>query len=185
MRKVGTKTLPKWAAITLIILAVVAILAFFEVKYGFLFGENGLFSAISGEPLKEFSSAVFESAEMRADGRDHTIRVTHIPLGATVTYDIGNTFSKVGSYTVTATISMDGYKTKTMTATLTLYEAYIITFRQHTGQREFEVKKGETFDMNLVPTLDEVSGWTAVWEEFDPKLTGNLVVKAIYTRVEE
>ncbi len=185
MRKVGAKSLPNWVVILIIALVLIGVLAFFELSYGFLFGDDGIFKPASEKKLSEFSSAVFDDLSVRADGREHSVRVRSIPLGATVEYDIGNTFTAAGTYVITATISMDGYKTKTMTATLTLYEAYIITFRQHTGQREFEVKKGETFDMNLVPTLDEVSGWTAVWEEFDPKLTGNLVVKAIYTRVEE
>ncbi len=185
MRKVGTKSLPVWAVIVIIVVFAVALTAYFEVRYGFLFGEDGIFAHVAsgGEPLKEFSSAVFESAEMRADGREHTLRVTHIPLGATVTYDIGNTFSEAGVYTVTATISMEGYKTKTMTATLTLYKAYVITFRQFRGQREFEVKEGETFDLNLVPEIEPVEGYTAKWEDFDPKLTSNVVVDAIYTKI--
>lgn len=133
MRKVGAKSLPKWAVFVLIAVVIVGLIVYFELSYGFMFGDNGIFKPASEKNLKEFSTAVFDDLEVRRDGKEKSISVTGIPMGATVTYSPQKSFREAGTYEITATIEMEGYKTKTMTAKLTIYDTYGL-FRAESNQ---------------------------------------------------
>jgi hypothetical protein len=76
MRKVGAKSLPKWAVFVLIAVVIVGLIVYFELSYGFMFGDNGIFKPASEKNLKEFSTAVFDDLEVRRDGKEKSISVT-------------------------------------------------------------------------------------------------------------
>lgn len=52
MRKVGAKSLPNWVVILIIALVLIGVLVYFELSYGFLFGDDGIF-----KPASEKNSA--------------------------------------------------------------------------------------------------------------------------------
>lgn len=199
MRRVGAKTMPSWAVILLIVAVVIGLLVYFELTFGFLFGEDGLFKNVSAftPSLKDFDedyTITFENVSVRFDDRDHRIEVDGHPNGATVTYDIGNEFHEVGVYVITATIEMEGFKTKTMTATLEIYDAYVVTFRYqcgiYAGQYEREVKVGEAFNTDNLPDVPQYDGYVGEWDIIDWKengfeVTENMVINAIYTKIGE
>ena len=69
------------------------------------------------EPLKEFTGLSFTSQTINYDGQPHSLVLTGAPEGATITYSINNIVD-VGTYPISATVSMEGYATKTLNATL-------------------------------------------------------------------
>ncbi len=71
------------------------------------------------EPLA-FENITFESVSVDYDGKAHRVEVVGAPSGATVEYDKSNSYVLPGVYNVCATISMVGYKTQKMEATLTI-----------------------------------------------------------------
>lgn len=71
------------------------------------------------EGLKDFEGINFESKTIEYDGNVHSLVLTGAPEGASITYT-NNEHSEVGVYSVSATVKLEGYKTKTYTATLTI-----------------------------------------------------------------
>ena len=67
---------------------------------------------------KEFTGITFKDKEFAYDGKWHSIYVEGAPDFATVTYDRQNDQYKEGTYTVTATITAEGYETLVLTAKL-------------------------------------------------------------------
>ncbi|MBQ9085097.1 MAG: leucine-rich repeat domain-containing protein [Clostridia bacterium] len=78
-----------------------------------------LFSLASCDP-REFEGVTFKDARYMYDGFEHTIAVEGAPKEANITYSSPNTQTEEGIYVITATISAEGYITKTLTATLTI-----------------------------------------------------------------
>lgn len=70
---------------------------------------------------KEITGVVFSDLTVEYDGTEKTITATNIPQGVTVSYS-NNSATQVGVYTATAVLSGEGYKTLTLTATLTITE---------------------------------------------------------------
>ena len=71
--------------------------------------------------LQQFEGLSFNDAEVIYDGQPHSISVTgELPAGAQVEYGAGNSFTNVGVYDITATISCEGYETLVLHATLTI-----------------------------------------------------------------
>ena len=68
----------------------------------------------------DFTGLAFDDITVDYDGEPHTLAVTGLPQGASVQYDKDNTYTNVGEYTVTATVSMANYNDATLTATLTI-----------------------------------------------------------------
>lgn len=187
MRKVGAKSLPKWAVFVLIAVVIVGLIVYFELSYGFMFGDNGIFKPASEKNLKEFSTAVFDDLEVRRDGKEKSISVTGIPMGATVTYSPQKSFREAGTYEITATIEMEGYKTKTMTAKLTIYDTYTVSFVQSRISRRtiVYVRTGETLDPNDIPDLVQISGYTVSWSDFNLTITEDVEIQAVYTEIKD
>lgn len=78
----------------------------------------GCFVACGEEnKVKEFSGLSFEDQTVYYDGQAHELTVKNAPSGATIEYS-GNSATKIGEYSATATVSMDGYNTKTLNAKL-------------------------------------------------------------------
>lgn len=58
------------------------------------------------------------------DGQPHSVGLNQeLPEGATITYPYGNIFTNAGSYEVVGIMSKNGYASKTLTATLTIFQA--------------------------------------------------------------
>lgn len=77
-----------------------------------------------------FEGLVFEDMSITYDGNPHTIVVSNLPEGATVTYVGEIQFVNVGAYEIEAVVKKDGYNDMTLTATLTINKAKIesVTF---------------------------------------------------------
>ena len=109
------------------------------------------------ENLLEFEGLVFASETVNYDGQPHSLVVTGAPEGSTITYSI-NCIDDVGTYPITATVSKEGYVTKTLTATLTI--------------------KGKTFTgVTFSNETFKFDGLThSIFVEFENKPEGTLVV---------
>lgn len=70
-----------------------------------------------------FEGVTFEDATYTYDGREKSIEVNGVPNGATVKYNVSNSYTNAGVYPVEAKISKEGYKTLVLTATLTINKA--------------------------------------------------------------
>ncbi len=89
------------------------------------------------EPLV-FDNVTFDSVNVDYDGKEHCVEVMGAPVGAIIEYNTNNSHTMPGVYNISATISMIGYQTKKIDATLTI------------NALEFE---GITFD-RVVTTYD-------------------------------
>lgn len=70
---------------------------------------------------KEFENISLDSQTITYDGIAHSLEVTgDLPANATIYYPNGNFYTRVGTYTVTAIISCENYKTVTLNATLSI-----------------------------------------------------------------
>ena len=68
----------------------------------------------------EIEGVAFENVVETYDGTEKTIEVTGVPEGATVTYNTPNTYKDAGAYTVTATVTQEGFADKEISAVLTI-----------------------------------------------------------------
>ena len=86
-----------------------------------------------------FENITFEGATFEYDGEEHSIYVTGVPSFATVRYT-NNGQTKVGTYTVTATIGAPNYQTIKKTATLKILGRSItgVTFNDKTFTFDYE-----------------------------------------------
>lgn len=71
------------------------------------------------ESLLEFENCKFEDKTFTYDGKPHQLVVEGAPQGTRIVYN-NNSKTAVGSYLVTANLSKEGYKNKSLTATLTI-----------------------------------------------------------------
>lgn len=84
-----------------------------------------------------FNDLVFNSATYTYDGTAKTIEVENLPDGASVDYSILNTQTNVGTYNITATVTLENYETATLDATLTINKAdYDMSGVTFTGKTE-------------------------------------------------
>lgn len=71
-------------------------------------------------PQNEFTGVVFNNKVATYNGKSHTINeIIGAPEGTQITFN-NNTATEVGTYTATATLKKEGYKDKTLSATLTI-----------------------------------------------------------------
>ena len=75
--------------------------------------------------LNEFSdSYALVGGEYIFDGEPHMVSLNQeLPEGARITYPYGNVFTNAGVYEVVGVMSKNGYASKTLTTTLTIYPA--------------------------------------------------------------
>lgn len=87
-----------------------------------------------------FEGLVFEDTIITYDGNPHTIVVSNLPEGATVTYVGEIQFVNVGEYEIEAVVKKDGYNDMSLTATLTINKAKIegVTFEDKTVEWDGE-----------------------------------------------
>lgn len=75
----------------------------------------------SSKEEKEFTGLIFENVTVPYDGKTHILNeVSGVPEGSSIAYKNREAYTDVGSYQASVTISKEGYKTKTLTATLTI-----------------------------------------------------------------
>ena len=108
---------------------------------------------VTEEPsLLEFTNLEFSGQEFSYDGQTHSIQVDNVPEGATVSYD-KNEISIPGAHKITATIRKEGYKDKTLEATMTIKNptsSQVVNARKDANN---QTKIGYDFTLNLGGTL--------------------------------
>jgi hypothetical protein len=78
-------------------------------------------SSSSSIAKKDFENVSFDDVSVAYDGNEHVLgEVNGAPSGTTITYDSKENHIDVGSYKTIATLTKDGYNTKTLEATLTI-----------------------------------------------------------------
>ena len=77
-----------------------------------------------GPQLTEITGVNFSEKNVTYNGSSWTIEIDGVlPNGVSVQYSPANSYTNAGSYSVTATLSGEGYKTKILTATLNIAKA--------------------------------------------------------------
>ena len=125
-----------------------------------------------------FEGVTFEDATYTYDGREKSIEVNGVPDGATVRYNVSNSYTKAGVYPIEATISKEGYKTLVLTATLTInkatYDMSSVEFDDKTV-----VYNGEVQRIEISGTLPQ--GVTVSYENIENINVGTYTVTAKFT----
>ncbi len=96
----------------------------------------------------DFEGLSFEDAEFTYDGTPKTISVKGCPVTAEVVYSTNAVQTNAGVYEISATVSKEGYNTKTLTATMTINKAdFGIKFEDQTfvydGTAHYATVSGE------------------------------------------
>lgn len=86
------------------------------------------------------------------DGQEHVLTVNNLPDGAEVAYS-SNKATEIGDYRAQAVISKEGYKTKTLTAKLTVMPSAQLIVDSRKVHAE-AVDQNYDFFLNLSGTLD-------------------------------
>ncbi|MBP3308331.1 MAG: InlB B-repeat-containing protein [Clostridia bacterium] len=76
--------------------------------------------------LPKIEGVTFKDKSVEYDGTAKTIEVVGAPEGATVTYELDNSFTARGTYTVKATVSLKGYQDLVLTAKLTITAPVVV-----------------------------------------------------------
>ena len=76
--------------------------------------------AIASCGTPEIVGLTFADSEVEYDGAEHTLEVSGLPQGATVTYSPEGPYKDAGEYQITATVKQEGFADKTLTAKLTI-----------------------------------------------------------------
>ena len=125
-----------------------------------------------------FEGVTFEDATYIYDGREKSIEVNGVPDGATVKYNVSNSYTNAGVYPIEATISKEGYKTLVLTATLTIdkatYDMSGVEFVDKTV-----VYNGEVQKIEISGSLPQ--GVTVSYENNDNTNVGTYEVIAKFT----
>ena len=106
-------------------------------------------------PKKDFENITFEDKKVAYDGNTHSIEISgDLPEGATVTYKAvdesgkENSFSEIGEYPVEAKIECENYNPLTLYATLTIYQAPILSIEEEKESLKIDgtLKYDDLFD---------------------------------------
>jgi len=128
----------------------------------------------------DFDGVTFDNKTVTYNGLPQTIEILGLPLGANVNYSPNNTYTEVGEYSVTATITKQYYNDMQLTATLKITDIIRkITFVQE-GVEDIvkEVVDGGTLSKNEIPTPQEVNGYEVKWNHTDfTNITSNVTVE--------
>ena len=125
-----------------------------------------------------FEGVTFEDATYTYDGREKSIEVKGVPDGATVRYNVSNSYTNAGVYPIEATISKEGYKTLVLTATLTINKAtYDISGVEFVDKTV--VYNGEVQRIEISGSLPQ--GVTVTYENNDKTDVGTYEVVAKFT----
>ena len=150
-------------------LAVFATLALFAACSG---GDSGGEGNTESE-TKTFEGIVLESKEFSYDGEVHFLQLTGtVPQGAKVEWE-GNGESLPGVYNVSATVSMEGYETLSLKATLTITA---LVFDDSITLEDIEVEVGEPYEVSLA-NADKLPASAQVAVEYLSKDTGAVLTE--------
>ena len=150
-------------------LAVFATLALFAACSG---GDSGGEGNTESE-TKTFEGIVLESKEFSYDGEVHFLQLTGtVPQGAKVEWE-GNGESLPGVYNVSATVSMEGYETLSLKATLTITA---LVFDDSITLEDIEVEVGESYEVSLA-NADKLPASAQVAVEYLSKDTGAVLTE--------
>ncbi len=141
-----------------------------------------VYAKLSPEIL-QFTGLTLDDAEFIYDGMPQSIEVIGVPFGATVTYT-GNEQTEEGTYTVTATVSKDGYETVTLTATLTiapdLSASEICSFEDFTFEdgayRLTLPNSTETYSFSNKITVSDHATWQLCADELGQNVISSMTV---------
>lgn len=111
-------------------------------------------SVSSSESLLEFSEAKFESSTVTYDGKEHTIVVSGVPEGTTIVYSGNGPFVNAGTYSMSASLSKEGYRNKTLNATLTIAKADFSSLSLNSKSVDYD-EQDHINDVRVEGTLPE------------------------------
>lgn len=125
-----------------------------------------LFSSVGCKTpqLLEFDTVSLQSQTIEYDGQDHSLSVTGVPEGASVSYEGEKNYKNAGEYDITVKIEKNGYNTKKLTAKLTITKATltvkskpISVLNGRVGVPEYTIegfKANDTItDIDVLPTF--------------------------------
>ena len=132
--------------------------------------------------VKEFSGLSFEDQTVYYDGQAHELTVKNAPSGATIEYS-GNTATKIGEYSATATVSMDGYNTKTLKAKLVILPSPDLFVAARANAKN-DAAQNYDFFLNFAGTVGVLGINETANANYDGKYrydssTGNLTFKRV------
>ena len=117
------------------------------------------------ESYLTFDDAVFESKTVTYDGNEHSIQVEGCPEGTEIVYTLSPKQTDVGVYEITARLTKEGYKEKSLTAILTIkaaafddavFENKVVTYDGNAHSIQVEgCPSGTQIDYSISPTQTE------------------------------
>lgn len=131
-------------------------------------GENGGGTS----QLKDFDNVTFLDDVVIYDGQEHVLTVNNLPDGAEVAYS-SNKATEIGDYRAQAVISKEGYKTKTLTAKLTVMPSAQLIVDSRKVYAE-AVDQNYDFFLNLSDTLDVLGYKGTANANYDGKYRYNI-----------
>ena len=131
-------------------------------------GENGGGTS----QLKDFDNVTFLDDVVIYDGQEHVLTVNNLPDGAEVAYS-SNKATEIGDYRAQAVISKEGYKTKTLTAKLTVMPSAQLIVDSRKVHAE-AVDQNYDFFLNLSGTLDVLGYKGTANANYDGKYRYNI-----------
>ena len=140
-------------------------------------GYNDLFlSATLTINKANFSGITFESNTVSYDGEAHTLEVSGLPSGATVTYTGKDNYVNAGTYPMTATIKKANYNDLVLNATLTINKATLTGVEFVGNSFEYD---GNPHSIAITGTLPETA--TVTYSSDVEGITNTAVEPGKYT----
>ena len=121
--------------------------------------------------LKNFEGLTFASETVTYDGREHQLTVKNLPTDASVVYT-SNKGTNIGEYNATATVSKEGYATKTLSAKLVILPSanMVVTSRVNAKNAN---EQNYDFYLNLAGTVDALGITETANANYDGKYRFN------------
>lgn len=128
-------------------------------------------SGSSESGLKNFEGLTFASETVTYDGREHQLTVKNLPTDASVVYT-SNKGKDIGEYNATATVSKEGYATKTLSAKLVILPSanMVVTSRVNAKNAN---EQNYDFYLNLAGTIDALGITETANANYDGKYRFN------------
>ena len=128
-------------------------------------------SGSSESGLKNFEGLTFASETVTYDGREHQLTVKNLPADASVVYT-SNKGMDIGEYNATATVSKEGYATKTLSAKLVILPSanMVVTSRENAKNAN---EQNYDFYINLAGTVDALGITETANANYDGKYRFN------------
>lgn len=128
-------------------------------------------SGSSESGLKNFEGLTFASETVTYDGREHQLTVKNLPTDASVVYT-SNKGMDIGEYNATATVSKEGYATKTLSAKLVILPSANMVFTSRANAKNAN-EQNYDFYLNLAGTVDALGITETANANYDGKYRFN------------